>query len=278
MNTSMITATNTLSQLQKQMDIISNNMANLDTTGFKSREATFTDMLVQQVNNQPDAQKEIGRLTPDGIRQGAGARLSQVQMNMAQGSFKQTGRELDTAFQKEGQFYKVLVQKDNTSSVQYTRNGAFSLSPVSANETMLVTSDGNPILDENNNPIIIKGDASSYQFSENGAMNVTMTDGTVESFNLGVIQINKPQFFEQKGDNLIGLPDNLTGVNQNEIFTDLTGAARDQISIGQRVLEQSNVDFSKQMTDLLNVQRSYQFQSRAVTMSDQMMGLINGIR
>jgi flagellar basal-body rod protein FlgG len=105
-----------------------------------------------------------------------------------------------------------------------------------------------------------------------------MTDGTVESFNLGVIQINKPQFFEQKGDNLIGLPDNLTGVNQNEIFTDLTGAARDQISIGQRVLEQSNVDFSKQMTDLLNVQRSYQFQSRAVTMSDQMMGLINGIR
>ena len=278
MNSSMITATNTLSQLQKQMDIISNNMANLDTTGFKSREGTFTDLLVQQVNNQPDAQKETGRLTPDGIRQGAGARLSQVQMNMAQGSFKQTGRDLDTAFQKEGQYYKVLVQKDNTSSIQYTRNGAFSLSPVSATETMLVTSDGNPILDENNNPIIIKGDASTYQFTENGAMNVTMTDGTAESFNLGVIQINKPQFFEQKGDNLIGLPDNLTGVNQNEVFTDLTGTARDQISIGQRILEQSNVDFSKQMTDLLNVQRSYQFQSRAVTMADQMMGLVNGIR
>jgi flagellar basal-body rod protein FlgG len=278
MNTSMITATNTLSQLQKKMDIISNNMANLDTVGFKSREATFTDLLVQQMNNQPDAQKEIGRLTPDGIRQGAGARLSQVQMNMAQGSFKPTGRELDTAFQKAGQYYKVLVQKDNSSSIQYTRNGAFALSPVSANETMLVTSDGNPILDENNNPIIIKGDASSFQFTENGGMNVTMTDGTIESLNLGVIQINKPQFFEQKGDNLIGLPDNLTGVNPNDLFTELTGAGRSQISIGQRMLEQSNVDMSKQMTDLLNVQRSYQFQSRAVTMADQMMGLINGIR
>ncbi len=278
MNTAMITATNTLSQLQKKMDIISNNMANLDTTGFKSREATFTDLLVQQYNNQPDAQKETGRLTPNGIRQGAGARLSQVQINMTQGSLKPTDRQLDTAFQKEGQYYKVLVQKDNTSSIQFTRNGAFSLSPLSETETMLVTSDGNPILDENNNPIIINGDASSYQFTEDGTMNVTMTNGSVQSFNLGVIQLNKPQFFEQKGDNLIGLPDNLTGVNPNDLFTDLTGAGRGQISVGQRMLEQSNVDLSKQMTDLLNVQRSYQFQSRAVTMADQMMGLINGIR
>src|SRR6478752_2233499 len=98
MNTSMITATNTLSQLQKQLDIISNNLANLDTTGYKSRQASFTDLLVQQFNNQPDAGKEAGRLTPNGIRQGAGAKLNQVQMNMSQGSFKPTERDLDTAF------------------------------------------------------------------------------------------------------------------------------------------------------------------------------------
>jgi flagellar basal-body rod protein FlgG len=273
MNTSMITATNTLSQLQKQLDIISNNLANLDTTGFKSKQATFTDLLVQNVNNQPDAGKETGRLTPKGIRQGTGARLNQSQMNMTQGSFKPTDRDLDTAFQKEGQFYKVLVQKDNTSSIQYTRNGALALAPVAANETMLVTSEGYPILDDNNNPIIITGDAQKFDITANGVMNVTMTDGTMQSFNLGVVQINKPQFFEQKGGSLIGLPDNVQV--PNGVLTELP---REQIAIGQRMLEQSNVDMSKEMTDMLGVQRAYQFQSRAVTMADQMMGLINGIR
>lgn len=277
MNTSMITAVNTLSQLQKQMDIISNNLANLDTSGYKSRQAVFNDLLVQQFNNQPNAQGEVNRLTPDGIRQGAGARLGQVQMNSKQGSLKSTERDLDVAFQKEGQYFKVLVQDDNASTIQYTRNGAFYLSPVSENETMLVTSDGNPVLDENNNPIIVAGDASKFEIGESGQMNVTRTNGTVQSFNLGVIQMNKPQFFEQKGGNLLGLPETAGNV-PGDIFTELTGPQRSQISIREKTLEQSNVDMSKEMTDLLQVQRSYQFQSRAVTLADQMMGLVNGIR
>jgi flagellar basal-body rod protein FlgG len=273
MNTSMVTATNTMSQLQKQMDIISNNLANLDTTGYKSRQATFTDLIVQQLNNQPDASKEVGRYTPNGVRVGSGAKLNQAQINMAQGSFQQTGRSLDTAFQKEGQYYKVLVQNNGTSSVDYTRNGALELSPVAPNETMLVNSDGYPILDDQNNPIIMTGDAKTFDITQNGVMNVTMTDGTTQSFNLGVVQINKPQFLEQKGGSLLGMPANVpapSGV--------LTVLPRNQISIGQGMLEQSNVDMSKQMTDLLNTERMYQFQSRAITMSDQMMGLINSIR
>ncbi|HJV31448.1 MAG TPA: flagellar hook-basal body protein, partial [Bacillales bacterium] len=262
MNSTMITATNTLSQLQKQMDIISNNLANLDTTGYKSKQATFTDLLFNQINNQPNAKSEIGRLTPMGIRQGVGAKLGQVQINMEQGALKSTGRELDTALQKEGQYYKVLVQKDNTSTVQYTRNGALYLTPVAQNEVMLVTSDGYPVLDENNQQITISGDASKYTIDPNGRLDVTMTNGTRSSFNLGVIQVNKPQFLEQKGGNLVGLPDNVPGV---DVFTDLTGQERQQISIGQRMLEQSNVDMSKEMTNLINVQRAYQFQARSVT-------------
>lgn len=269
MNTSMITATNTLGQLQKQMDIISNNLANIDTTGYKSKQSTFTDLLVQQLNNQPDASKEVGRVTPNGIRQGTGARLSQSQMNMAQGSFLQTGRDLDTAFQQPDQYYKVSTQ----DGIEYTRNGAFELSPVAPNETMLVTSDGNPILDDQNKPIVINGTAQKIDITQNGVMNVAMTDGTTQSFNLGVVQINKPQFFEQKGGSLIGLPNNVPA--PAGVLTDLP---RGQISIGQRMLEQSNVDMSKEMTDLINTQRSYQFQSRAITISDQMAGLVNSIR
>lgn len=275
MNSTMITATNTLGQLQKQMDIISNNLANLDTTGFKSGQATFTDLLVNQINNQPNPKAEQGRLTPNGIRQGVGAKLGQVQINMDQGSMKQTGRTLDTAFQKEGQYYKVLVQNDNTSTIQYTRDGALYLSPVGKNEQMLVTSAGNPVLDENNQPITITGEPRQFSISSNGQFNVTMANGSNQSFNIGVIQVNQPQFFEQKGGNLMGLPNGMAAGNA---FTDLTGSLRSQISIGQGMLEQSNVDMSKEMTSLMNVERSYQFQARTITMADQMMGLINGIR
>lgn len=278
MNTTMLTAVNTMNQLQQQMDVISNNVANIDTTGYKSKQGTFNDLLVQQINNQPNPNLEVGRLTPSGIRQGVGAKLDQVQINMTQGSLKTTGRPLDTAFQKEGQYFKVLVQNGNNRSVQFTRDGAFSLSPVAPNQTMLVTGSGNPVLDQNNNPIRVQGQAVKYTFTGNGRLNVTMANGSVQSFNLGIIQVKKPQFLEQKGNNLLGLPANMQGALPTDIYTNLTGAQRNQISIGQGMLEESNVDMGKELTDLMTTQRSYQFESRAVTLADQMMGLINSIR
>ncbi|MGG7619511.1 flagellar hook-basal body protein [Bacillus coreaensis] len=275
MNRTMITATNTLSQLQKQMDIISNNMANVDTNGYKRREATFTDLLVQEFNNQERANKEVNRLTPNGIRQGTGAKLGQAQLVMTQGALKQTDRSLDTAFTKEGQFFKVLVQTNGVNEVQYTRNGALYLSPLSDTEVMLVNGDGLPVLDENNNPITINGEAKDYNIDANGQLTVTKTAGATEVFNLGVVRVNKPQFLEQRGGNLLGLPAN---VAEDEVLTELNGGLRAEISLQQGALEQSNVDLSKEMTELINVQRAYQFQSRSVTLADQMMGLVNGIR
>lgn len=276
MNRTMLTATNTLTQLQKQMDVIGHNMANVDTTGFKRREATFTDLLVQQLDNQGDTNNEIGRLTPNGIRQGSGAKLGQIQMVLTQGSLKTTNRDLDTAFTKEGLFYRVRVQnQDGSYDTQYTRDGAFYLSPLSATENMLVTSDGHPVLNDNDEPITINGQAKEYQITENGALIVPMENGGQQTHNLGVTLVNKPQFLEQKGNNRLGLPENVVGEN---VLTDLNGALRNQISIQQGTLEQSNVELSKEMTDLINVQRSYQFQSRSINLADQMMGLINGIR
>lgn len=275
MNRTMITATNTLSQLQKQMDIISNNMANVDTNGYKRREATFTDLLFQEFNNQERANKEVNRLTPNGIRQGTGAKLGQAQLVMTQGALKQTDRSLDTAFTKEGQLFKVLVQTNGVNEVQYTRNGALYLSPLSNTEVMLVNGDGLPVLDENNNPITINGEAKDYSINANGQLTVTKTAGATEVFNLGVVRVNKPQFLEQRGGNLLGLPANIA---QDEVLTELTGGLRGEIGLQQGALEQSNVDLSKEMTELINVQRAYQFQSRSVTLADQMMGLVNGIR
>lgn len=282
MNRTMITATNTLSQLQKQMDMISHNLANIDTAGYKRREASFTDLLVQEYRNQPNnALEPQNRMTPFNIRQGTGARLGQIQLSLSQGSLKSTGRDLDTAFTAEGQFYRVMVQnEDGSSAMRLTRNGALYLSPLSDTESMLVNSDGHGILDENNQPITITGNVKNIKINDTGLFTAEMSDGTSQEVNLGVILINKPQFLEQKGANLLGLPDNLAelGVTEEEVMTNLTGPLRNQIAIQQGVLEQSNVDMSKEMTDLINVQRSYQFHSKSITLADQMLGLVNGIR
>lgn len=280
MNRTMITATNTLAQLQKQMDLIANNMANIDTNGYKKRDATFTELMYQQFDNQRRDGAEVGRLTPNGIRQGTGARIGQTQLDMTQGNVKQADRPLDTAFTKEGQLYKVLVQTGVGNEIQYTRNGAMYLSPVGENEVALVNADGHSIVDANNNPIYINGEAKEYNIDSSGQLSVTMTNGTVQTFELGVVQVNKPQFLVSKGNNLFGLPENFAELNVgvDEILTDMVGPLRGEIGIQSHALESSNVDMAKEMTSLMNAQRAYQFQSRAVSMADQMMGLVNGIR
>lgn len=275
MNRTMITASNTLTQLQKQMDLISNNMANVDTTGYKKQNGTFTDMLFQQFNNQKDETQEVNRLTPNGIRQGAGAKLAQTQLVMTQGSIQASDRVLDTALTKEGQLYRVLVQDSGTTEVRYTRDGAMYLSPVSDNENMLVTKEGHAILDENNNPILLNNNVKDYIFSSTGTLTVQFNNGGQETINLGISYANNPQSLEKTGDNLYRLSDM---ADENEAIMDLNGARRSEIAMKQNALEQSNVDISKEMVNLIATQRSYQFQSRSISLADQMMGLVNGIR
>ncbi|WP_409252230.1 flagellar hook-basal body protein [Bacillus sp. SCS-153A] len=279
MNRTMIGATNTLNQLQKQMDIIGHNLANSDTNGYKRREAMFSELLFQQVSNiKGDKDNNTTRLTPAGVRQGVGAKLAQSEINLAQGSLKATGRSLDFALTSRNQFFKVLVQGENGADVRYTRDGAFYANPIGNGEMMLVNGQGHAVLDENDNFITFtEAEMNSQDISLGDSGQLTI-GGT--PFNLGIVSVEKPQFMQQIGQNLLGLPDDFQGlgVNENEILTNLEGALRNNIGLAQSTLEGSNVDIGKEMTNMLNVQRAYQFQSRSISMADQMMGLINGIR
>ena len=277
MNRMMITASNTLGQIQKKIDVIGNNIANTDTMGYKKRDVKFTDLMVQQINNQRNTDEEVGRLTPNGIRSGTGAKLGQTQVLMEQGSLVTTDRQLDMAFTKERQYFRVLDRE--TGETLYTRDGAFYLSPLSETEMMLVTGAGNPVLNEENEPISIEGEAKEFQITENGQVVVIKADGTEpQTFILGVTLIEKPQFLENKGGNMLGFSANLDELNREAVLTDLDGEQRGEISIQQRALERSNVDLAKEMSDLINAQRSYQFQTRSISIADQMMGLVNGMR
>lgn len=281
MNRTMVTASNTLAQLQTQMDLIGNNLANVDTVGFKRSDATFNDLLVQQMNNQPNRAAEIGRKTPLGIRHGNGARLSQAQLVLTQGALKPTDRDLDVALTKENLFFMINQTDNNGSYTRYTRDGSFFLSPSKAdgNVLELVTAAGNHVLDENGKAIKIRGPISNLDISDTGVIRATTNRG-VQTFRLGVIAVNKPQMLEKLSDNLYGVPANINqlGLTRNDILTNLTGNRRGEISMKQGALEASNVDLSKEMTDLMTTQRLYQFQSRSFTIGDEMAGLVNSIR
>ncbi|KAB7707451.1 flagellar hook-basal body complex protein [Bacillus aerolatus] len=272
MNQTLITSVNTLSQLQQKLDILSNNIANLDTNGYKRREASFTDLMNQNVTNMLRANEEVGRLTPSGIRIGTGAKIGQTQMTGAQGSVQPTGRKLDFAFTKENQFFKVLVQENGQGKIHYTRDGAFAVTPVNANEVMLVTTEGRPVLGEDNQPITFNSNNGDITLEDGGRLRIGG-----QTFNLGVVELRRPQFLTQAGSNLLTLPDD-PAVPENEILQEITAAGRTDIAMQQSALEKSNVDFAKEMAELTNVQRSYQFQSRSISLADQMMGLINGVR
>lgn len=281
-NRTMVSASNTMSQLQQKIDSIGNNLANTDTTGYKSENATFGELLYQQYNN--DKKDKAPRQTPIGIRTGVGAQIAQMQLKQAQGSLKTTDRYLDFALTKENQYFNVQMgdrhDPDNMQQIGVTRNGNFQLSPNEDGTINLTDANGNLVLDENNEEIVFKGDLENIGMRENGTMEVEYKDGTTEKIGLGITQIERPDLMVHREGNYLIIPDNFDelDINIDDVLTDLTGEERSQIGLQNGALEQSNVDMSAEMTSLIQTQRSYQFNSRTVSMADQMMGLVNSIR
>ena len=272
----MNTAANTLGQLQVQLDTISNNIANSSTIGYKTKQANFQELLYQQFNN--DKQDPTLRQSPVGIRYGVGAHVSQIQSNENQGSLQITGRNLDFAFTQPNQYFNVAMQDGSTA---YTRQGNFYMSPQGDGTNLLVTSDGYPVLSANGTSIAFPDGVSGFTMSEAGTLNVEYPDGQAIQFDLAVTEITKPQVMEHLNNGAyISLPNNLQelGYAEGDVLTELQGLNRNEVSMQIGTLESSNVDLSKEMTDLIAAQRSYQFNSRAITIADQMLGLINGIR
>lgn len=272
----MIQAAVTMNQLQNKLDLIGNNLANSQTPGYKSRSADFSSLLFQQINNMKDPANAEGRLTPDGVRIGSGARIGSTNINSAVGSIKETGRGLDVALLEKNHLFQVQVTDNGVTETRYTRAGAFYLSPVNNNQdVMLTTSDGNPVLGENG-PIVVPAGFDSISISDNGQISVTRGNDTIEAGRLSIVEAVRPRLLEATGENLLRLPDlQELGYNQNEI---IQATNPNDTLVKSGALEQSNVDISKEMTDLIITQRSYQFNARTISMSDQMMGLVNQLR
>ncbi|MGE7835930.1 flagellar hook-basal body protein [Viridibacillus arvi] len=275
----MISASNTMTQLQQQLDTIGNNLANSNTHGFKAKEAKFGELLYQQFNN--DKSDKTERQSPIGIRIGVGAQLAQAQTVWKQGSIQSTERSLDFSFTKPKQYLNIIMPDgENGDRTVYTRQGDLYISTDDYNNAMLVNADGYPVAGADGNPIIFPENVKGFGMKDNGELNITFDDGSQRTVELAVTELQRPQLMEHISGTYIGLPANLNelGVTEAEVLRNLQGADRTEIGLQNGSLEMSNVDTSKEMTELINTQRSYQFNARTITLSDQMLGLVNGIR
>ncbi|WP_221567259.1 flagellar hook-basal body protein [Alkalihalobacillus sp. TS-13] len=275
MNRSMITASVSMGQLQRQLDTISNNLSNSNTYGFKRRNVQFADLLVQETNNQPNRKAEEGRLTPDGIRLGSGARVSGTALRLEQGGVVETGRTLDVALLNPNVMFQIAKRlENNVEIIEYTREGSFYVTPVEGNpdQLQLTAANGDRVMSEDG-PIEVPVGFDSISISGNGTIQAKMPDGTVvDAGRLALAEVVRPQLLESSGDNRFRVEPGTA-----------VGQAIEQVDQGeglvqQGALEQSNVNVAHEMTQLLTTQRSYQMNARAVTMADQMMGLVNTIR
>ncbi|MGN7408158.1 flagellar hook-basal body protein [Sporosarcina sp. SAFN-010] len=271
----MTTAVNTMNQLQSNLDIIGNNLSNIGTNGYQSNQASFQEMLYQQFNN--DKADTAPRQSPEGIRYGVGAMLGQTQMNWKVGTLQQTGRNLDFALTEPKQYFNVIVQGADGPETVYTRQGNFYLSPGQGNQVALVDGEGNAVADRAGNAITFNGPVDSVELKSDGTLVANSANGTDQTVELAVTLIERPNLMTRLSSTHLTLPANLEELNVTEadILTEITGP---EVGIQQGALEGSNVDYQKEMTDLINVQRAYQFNSRTVSIADQMLGLVNNIR
>ncbi|MEB3102494.1 flagellar hook-basal body protein [Ferviditalea candida] len=290
MNPSMISTLTAMNGLIKKLDVIANNMANANTDGYKRKDVSFEDILTTRMR-QPETFRQPGRMTPLGMVQGWGSRAGDVQIDMGQGTFRSTGNQLDVAIEGDAFFEIGSEQTDNNGNrvlrAAWTRNGSFHLSmiPGDAGNSYLTTADGKLVIGKNNQPIVIPNQHRVIINPDGRITAVKEGDPLgqrVEVGQLKLVRVLRPQVLQEIGDHLFALPDNLRNVNGNDILQVIDMAAdpnqRPSIVIRQGFLEDSNVDLTKEMTELINVQRAFQLNSRALQSGEMMMNLANNLR
>jgi flagellar basal-body rod protein FlgG len=239
---------------QTQMDVISNNLANVSTSGFKRSRAVFEDLLYQTVR-QPGAQSSQQTQLPSGLQLGTGVRSVATERIFTQGNVQQTNNSNDIAIQGSG-FFQVLLPDGTTA---YTRDGSFHVD----NNGQLVTSSGYAVQPA----ITIPANAQSVTVGRDGTVSITQS-GTAAATQVGTLQLAtfaNPAGLEAKGENLYVETTASGSPNTNTPGTNGSGV------LLQGYVETSNVNVVEELVNMIQTQRAYEINSKAITTSDQML-------
>lgn len=241
---------------QIRMDVIGNNIANVNTTGFKGSRANFQDVLSQTIRPAGGPGANYGSTNPSQV--GLGMTLAGISTNMGQGALQNTGRTLDVAIQGNGFF---IIQKPDGQKY-YTREGIFF---VDANGD-LVNSNGYYVLDDSGTAKITVGTSvGTISISEKGEV---IADGTSVG-TIGLATFPNSEGLEKVGQNLFRETQASGAVAINKAGNAGTAVANTTLSSGY--LEMSNVDLSEEFTNMIVTQRGYQANARVITVSDTLL-------
>ncbi len=279
---SLWTAASGMIAQQENVDTIANNMANLNTTGYKSETAEFKSLLYQTL--QTRSTNNVGEEKPISAQVGLGSRTAAITSHFTQGNLTESDSPFAVAIEGDG-FFKVRTAN---GEIQYTRDGNFAVSPVE-DGTLLCTSDGEPILDQNNNTIIIPSgiNATTISIATDGTVSVSGDGGTtytnlvrtdangnvLYNVQIGVVQFNNPAGLEKVSGNKYAAT-----VASGEAMEESQNPNLTQSLVHQGYIEASNVQVADEMVNLIIAQRAYEMNSKVIQASDEMLQQANNLR
>jgi flagellar basal-body rod protein FlgG len=247
---------------QTNVEVISNNIANLTTTGFKRRSAQFQDLIYQDLRRVGSNSSDSGTIVPSGAQVGLGVKTAAIYRIDEQGNLQQTSNSLDVAIQGNG-YLEVTLPSGDTA---YTRDGTLALSP----DGTIVTADGYTVQPG----VTIPVNAQSVTISTAGTVQVTLA-GQTAAQTVGTLQLAtfpNDAGLDAQGDNLF-------------LATAASGAAVTGNpaspgfgSLMQGFVETSNVNVVTEITNLITAQRAYEMNSKVITSSDEMLSTLTNLR
>lgn len=240
---------------QTNLDVISNNLANVNTSGFKRSRAVFEDLMYQTIR-QPGAQVGAANQLPSGMQLGTGVRTVATERIHSQGNMRETGNQLDVAIQGRG--FLQVEMPDGTFA--YTRDGSLQVDQ----NGQLVTAGGYPVQP----PINIPDNALSVTIARDGTVSITQPGAVGASVEVGQIQLTtfiNPTGLQSLGENLYAETDASGPGNFAQPGLDGAGL------LMQNYVETSNVNVAEELVNMITSQRAYEMNSKAIQTSDQML-------
>ena len=256
-----IAATGMLAQ-QRNVEVVSNNLANMNTTGYMRRRTEFHDLLYQNLRRVGSTSSDDGSVVPSGVQIGLGVKLAAVYRIHEQGNLNATDNTLDMAIQGKG-FFQIELPSGDTA---YTRDGTFQLNA----DGEIVTHDGYSVLPG----ITVPDDAIDVTINQSGEVLVKV-QGQVELQNVGQLEI--ATFANEAGLEAVG-SNLLTETPASGAPTVSSPQEPGYGSILQGFLETSNVNAVEEITNLISAQRAYEMNSKVIQTADEMMATLNTTR
>jgi len=258
---SLNTAATGMQAQQNNLDVIANNMANVNTAGFKKSRAEFED-LMYHTEKEPGAATGMTSVTPTGVQTGLGVRTAAIQKDFDTGSTLVTKNPLDLQIEGGG-FFQVMT---SDGQVAYTRDGSFKKDPTGK----IVDKNGNTLQPE----ITIPSNASGVEISASGEVSVSLNQQTTpqQIGQIDIVTFINPSGLKSVGKNLF------TQTGASGLPTSVRPGLNGSGYLAQGQLEGSNVNIVDEMVNMITAQRAYETNSKVIQSADQMLQSVNNLR